>query len=96
MGNKQTLIDRLVLYEGYTNPKALQIVNTVFDAMKRALREGRPIEIEGLGKLVVFTHKQKRRVERNLKNQVDSLRTVPRKPKTVKLRSRIDLSYKEK
>jgi nucleoid DNA-binding protein len=96
MGNKQTLIDRLVLYEGYTNPKALQIVNALLNAMKRALGEGRSVQIEGLGELVVFTHKQKRRIERNLKNQVASLRSVPRKPKTVKLRSRIDLSYKEK
>jgi nucleoid DNA-binding protein len=96
MGNKQTLIDRLVLYEGYTNSKALEIVNAVFDAMKRALCEGRRIRIEVLGELVVFTRKQQRRIARNLKNQVASIRSVPRKPKTVKLRSRIDLSYKEK
>jgi nucleoid DNA-binding protein len=92
---KQLLVNRLVNYQGYTHSKAKSVVNAFIQAVKGALVSGKNVELEGIGTLAVVGRPQKRRIERNLKHQVVSIRTVPRQAKTVKLRSRLDLSYKD-
>jgi DNA-binding protein HU-beta len=93
---KQLIIEKLVNYEGYSQTKAKTLVDAFIRVLKDALVSGRNVELEGIGTLVVARRPQKRRIERNLRNQVPSIFTVPRQAKTVKLKSRVDLSHKTK
>jgi nucleoid DNA-binding protein len=92
--SKKLLINNLVNYEGYSQAKAKKIVNAVIEIWKQSLSAGKDVEIEGLGTLSVVRRRQRRRIERNLRNVRPTILTVNRQPKTVKLRSRRDLSYK--
>lgn len=89
---KQLLIDALVKYEGYSEAQAQRIVNEIIGFWKQSLSAGKDVEIEGLGTLTVVRRRTRRRVERNLPNLGPTVLTVNRHPKTVKLRSRRDLS----
>lgn len=91
---KQLIVNRLVNYEGYSQAKAKKMVNAVIEIWKHALSAGKDVEIEGLGTLSVVRRRQRRRIERNLPNLGPTIITVNRHTKTVKLRSRRDLSYK--
>jgi nucleoid DNA-binding protein len=92
--SKQLLINNLVNYEGYSQAKAKKIVNAVIEVWKQSLSAGKDVEIDGLGTLSVVRRRQRRRIERNLRNVRPTILTVNRQPKTVKLRSRKDLTYK--
>ena len=91
---KQLLIKSLVNNEGYSEAKAKKIVEAVIDIWKQALSAGKDVEIEGLGTLSVVQRRPRRRIEKNLRNVVPTIVTVNRQAKSVKLRSRRDMSYK--
>ena|SRR5882672_9089311 len=92
--SKQLLIRNLVNYQGHSGAKAKKIVDAVINIWKQALSGGKDVEIEGLGTLTVVQRCPRRRIEKNLKNVGPTILTINRQPKTVKLRSRRDLSYK--
>jgi integration host factor subunit beta len=50
--NKSELVDLLASRAELPQNKAEEVVNTIFDAMTRALVEGRRIEIRGFGSFV--------------------------------------------
>lgn len=61
-GGKTTLCKALILREGYTEKKAVRVVNAVVDIMKKALVQGKNVEIEGLGTLTIWKRKQFRQI----------------------------------
>ena len=92
---KQVLVDKLVNYHGYSVIKAKEVVNTIVEIMKQTLCAGKVLELPGLGALSVVQRPQRRRVERNLRNVGPTIITVNRQSKTVKLKSRRDMTYGE-
>jgi nucleoid DNA-binding protein len=92
----QLLIDKFVDYEGYSRVEAQRLVDIFIKVMRDTLVSGRNIELEGIGTLAVVCRKQTRRINGNLKNVIPTIEICPKQVKTVKLRSRVDLSYKEK
>jgi len=88
------MINDLVNYQGYSEAKAKKAVNAVIDTWKHALSNGKDVEIEGLGVLTVVGRRPRRTIEKNLRNVGPTVITVNRQPRTVKLRSRRDMSYK--
>ena len=93
---KQLIIETLVNYEGYTQAKAKTLVDAFIHVVRDALVAGKNIELEGIGTLTVVCRKQRRRINRNLRNVAPTIETCPKQIKTVKLRSKLDLSSKDK
>ncbi len=93
---KQLIIEKLVNYEGYTQAKAKTLVDAFIRVAKDALVAGKNIELEGIGILIVVRRPQRRRINKNLRNVKPTIETCPKQIKTVKLRSRVDLGWKEK
>jgi integration host factor subunit beta len=55
--NKSELIEALAARKGISFKKAEEIINTIFEAMTKALLEGDRIEIRGFGSFVVNEYK---------------------------------------
>ncbi len=55
--NKSEMIEALAAKKGISFKKAEEIINTVFEAMTKALLEGDRIEIRGFGSFVVNEYK---------------------------------------
>lgn len=89
--SKQLIIDNLRNYEGYSQAEANRLVDCFVDVLRNALRDGKNVELEGIGLLRVVT--RKRRAESNLPNLGPTV--VPYHKKTVKLSKGKDISYKE-
>jgi nucleoid DNA-binding protein len=74
---KQLLVDKLVNYEGYSQVEAQRVVNILIKVVKDALVSGRDVELEGIGKLVVVRRRQRRRINKNLRNVEPTIETCP-------------------
>ncbi len=55
--NKSEMIEALAAKRGISFKKSEEIINTIFDAMTKALLEGDRIEIRGFGSFVVNEYK---------------------------------------
>lgn len=57
---KTPIVRKLREYHGYSERRAIKIVNQVIQCIKDALVEGKDVEIEGLGTLKVVKRKEQR------------------------------------
>lgn len=87
-GITANIADRL----GLTMTKAEKAVEVTFQAMKNGLREGHSIDLDQLGKLRTVKLSRRRRVSTGLKNVGTSVFDYSKHAKTVKLKSKLDLS----
>ncbi len=55
--NKSELIEALALRKNLSFKKAEEIINTIFESMANALRDGERIEIRGFGSFVIKDYK---------------------------------------
>jgi nucleoid DNA-binding protein len=95
--SKQILAQVLENIEGYSSSKAKKCVSAVFQAIRKALGEGKDVEMGDLGVLTVVQRRPRGRITRNLKHVCPTvIHLHERHPKSVKLRSKLDLTYKEK
>jgi nucleoid DNA-binding protein len=90
---KKTLIAAIVASTGLKPSEAKRAVEAVLVSMKRALADGKKLDLGKLGILSVATRQPLRRINRNLKNVVPTIETLHRRhPKTVRLTKGRDLS----
>ena len=95
--SKQILVQVLENREGYTTSHAKKCVSAVLQAIKKALGEGKDVEMGDLGILTVVQRQPRARITSNLKHVCPTIvRLHEQHPKSVKLRSKLDLTYKEK
>ena len=90
---KKTTVASIVQKTGVKPSKAKEALETVLDSIKRALRGGRQVDIDKVGRLSVVTRPPKSRISKNLKYvspTIDRLHQMH--PKTVRLIKRQDLS----
>jgi nucleoid DNA-binding protein len=90
---KKTIVASIVQKTGVKPSKAKEALETVLDSIKRALRGGRQVDIDKVGRLSVVTRPPKSRISKNLKYvspTIDRLHQMH--PKTVRLIKRQDLS----
>ncbi len=62
---KADIIDNVYEQVGFSRKESTEIVEAVFDAMKKALEDGEKIKISGFGNFIV--HEKKARIGRNPK-----------------------------
>src|SRR5208283_3015663 len=91
---KKVLAEALVKKAGYSKYQAEKLVDTVIGLIKRGLGDGKSVELGRLGVLETVTRKPKRKIVR-LKHAVPTIITVNQQEKSVKLRSKLDLSTEE-
>jgi nucleoid DNA-binding protein len=91
---KKILAQALVKKAGYSKYRAEKLVDTVIGLVKRGLGDGKSVELGRLGVLETVTRKPTRKIVR-LKHVVPTIITVNKQKKTVKLRSKLDLSTEE-
>jgi nucleoid DNA-binding protein len=90
---KKTIVASIVQKTGAAPSKATQALESVLDSIKRALRGGRQVDINNVGKLVVVTRPSRSRISKNLKHVGPTIDRLHQKhPKTVRLIKRQDLS----
>ena len=90
---RKAIIASIVQKTGVGPSKAKEALETVLNDIKRALGEGRQVDLGLLGRLSVVTRSPKSRACRNLKHIVPTIARLHRKhPKTVHLTKRHDLS----
>jgi len=90
--NKAGITAAIVARTGLTTKKAKVALESILKAMKQGLKEGRSIDLGRLGKLRTAKLSRRRRVSRGLKNVGPSLFDYSKHAKTVKLKSKLDLS----
>ena len=90
--NKARITATIADRTGLTMTKAKEAVEATFQAMKNSLREGHSIDLGQLGKLRTVKLSRGRRIFRGLKNVGTSLCDYSKHAKTVKLKSKLDLS----
>lgn len=91
---KKTLVAAIVAQTGVKPGEAKRALEAVLASIKRALAEGKKLNLGKLGVLSVAARQPLRRINRNLKNVVPTIETVHRRhPKTVRLTKGQDLSY---
>ncbi len=91
---KKILAQALVKKLGCSKYRAEKLVDTVIGLVKRGLGDGKPVELGRLGVLETVTRKPMRKIVR-LKHVVPTIITVNQQEKSVKLRSKLDLSTEE-
>jgi nucleoid DNA-binding protein len=86
-GGKAILAVALMDKLGYSGKKAERVLNAIITYWKKALKQGQGIPIEGVGILkVTKSRKPTHRVIYNaLKNNPATIRTIYKRPKTVRL-----------
>ena len=90
---KKTIIASIVRKTGVKPAEAKRAVEAVLASMKRALADGKKLDLDRLGVLSVVTRSPVRRINRNLKNISPTIETIYRRhPKTVRLTKGQDLS----
>jgi nucleoid DNA-binding protein len=90
---KKTIVAAIVRSTGIPTSKAQQGLETVLDSIKKALREGRSVDIGSLGRLSVVVRLPICRIGKNLKHVGPNIDRVYKKhPRTVRLTNRRDLS----
>jgi nucleoid DNA-binding protein len=90
--NKADITATIVAQTGLTTKKAKEAVEATLKAIKRGLKEGRSIDLGRLGKLRTAKLSRRRRVSKGLKNVGTSIFDYSKHAKTVKLKSKLDLS----
>jgi nucleoid DNA-binding protein len=92
---KKTIVASIVQATGVKPSKATQALETLLDSIKRALREGKQVNLDKLGRLSVVMRPPKSRISKNLKYVSPTIDRLHQKhPKTVRLIKRQDLSEK--
>jgi nucleoid DNA-binding protein len=91
--NRKALVAAIVQQTGVTPAEARRALGTVLDSIKRALSEGRRVDLGKLGILSVRARPLKHRANRNLRHVGPNIDRLHKKhPKTVRLTERQDLS----
>jgi nucleoid DNA-binding protein len=90
--NKADITAAIVGGTGVTKKKAKEALEATLKAMKQGLKEDRSIDLGRLGKLRTVKLSRRRRISRGLKNVGTSLFDYSKHAKTVKLKSKLDLS----
>jgi len=91
---KKILAQALVEKAGYSRSRAEKLVDTVLGLIKRGLGDGKSVDLGRLGMLETVTRKQRRKIVR-LKHVGRTVVTENKQQKSVKLRSKLDLSTEE-
>jgi hypothetical protein len=91
---KKILAEALVRKAGYSKYRAEKLVDTVIWLVKRGLGDGKSVELGRLGVLETVTREPTRKIVR-LNHVVPTVITVNKQKKSVKLRSKLDLSTEE-
>jgi nucleoid DNA-binding protein len=90
---KNTIVASIVQTTGVAPSKAKEALESVLDTVKRALVEGRQVDLGKLGRLSVVKRPPKSRIVKNLKHVGPTIDRLHQKhPKTVRLTKRQDLS----
>ncbi|MBZ5643706.1 MAG: HU family DNA-binding protein [Acidobacteriia bacterium] len=90
---KKRLVASVVLKTSVSTTKAREALETVLESIKRALADGRQVDLGRLGRLSVVARPPKSRACKNLKHVGPTITRMHRKhPKTVRLKKRQDLS----
>jgi nucleoid DNA-binding protein len=91
--NKRDITAIIVDRTGLTTKKASEALEALLQAMKQGLKEGRSVDLGRLGKLRTAKLTRRGRVIRGLKNVGRSFFDYSKHAKTVKLKSKLDLSW---
>jgi len=91
--NKRDITRAMTDRTGLTTKKAREALEAILKAMKQGLKEGRSIDLGGLGKLKTAKLSRHRRISRGLRNVGTSLFEYSKHDKTVKLKTKLDLSW---
>jgi nucleoid DNA-binding protein len=90
---KKTIVASIVQKTGVAPSKAKEALASVLASIKTALRGGKQVEIDKVGRLSVVTRPPKSRISKNLKHVGPTIDRLHQKhPKTVRLIKRQDLS----
>jgi nucleoid DNA-binding protein len=90
---KKTIVATIVQKTGVRPVKAKRALETVLATIKRALADGRKVDLDRLGRLSVVDRPLKHRLNKNLKHVGPTIDRLHKKhPKTVRLTKRQDLS----
>jgi nucleoid DNA-binding protein len=90
---KKSIVSAIVQKTGVKPAEAKRAVEAVLASMKRALADGKKLDLGRLGVLSVVARSPVRRINRNLKNISPTIETIYRRhPKTVRLTKGQDLS----
>ena len=90
--NKADITAAIVNKTGVTAKRAKEAFEAILQAMKRGLKEDRSIDLGRLGKLRTIKLTRGRRISRGLRNVGTSVFDYSKHAKTVKLKSKLDLS----
>jgi nucleoid DNA-binding protein len=90
--NKADITAAIVAKTGLTTKKAKEAVEAILKAVKQGLKEDCPVDMGRLGKLKTVKLNRGRRISRGLKNVGTSIFDYSEHAKTVRLKSRLDLS----
>jgi nucleoid DNA-binding protein len=90
--NKAEITEVIVARTSLTKKKAKEAVEGTFEAMKNGLKEDGSVDLGRLGKLRTAKLSRGRRISTGLKNVGTSLCDYSKHAKTVKLKSKLDLS----
>jgi nucleoid DNA-binding protein len=82
----------IVARTGISTKKASKALDTALDALRVALKADRIVDLGRLGKLKTVKLSSRRRITKGLNNLVPSIYPYSRHDKTVKLKSKLDLS----
>jgi nucleoid DNA-binding protein len=90
---KKTIVASIVQKTGVGPSKAEEALETVLNSIKKALREGKQVDISKVGRLSVVTRPPRSRISKNLKHVGPTIDRLHQKhPRTVRLIKRQDLS----
>lgn len=90
---KKTLIASIVQNTGVKPASANRALEVVLEAIKKALADGRAVDLGKLGRLSVVTRTPRNRINRNLKHVGPNIDRMHKKhPRRVRLTKRHDLS----
>jgi nucleoid DNA-binding protein len=90
--NKADITAAIVASTNLTTAKAKVAAEAVLEAMKQGLKEDRSVDLGRLGKLRTVKLIRGRRITRGLRNVGTSIFDYSKHAKTVKLKSKLDLS----
>src|SRR6266849_7820056 len=82
----------IVARTGISTKKVRKALDTALDALRVALEADRTVDLGRLGKLKTAKLSSRRRITKGLKNVVPSIFPYSRYAKTVRLKSKLDLS----
>jgi nucleoid DNA-binding protein len=90
--NKAEITATIVARTGLSAKRGKDALEAMLKLMKKALKEDRSIDLGQLGRLRTVRLSRRRRITRGLKNVGTSISVYSKHAKTVKLKSKLDLS----